>query len=270
MTDDSSPTPRSRLEIDWTRTAAGALAAVSSAVVLSRIGAAGTIIGAALGSVVATVASALYGQGLERSRERIAQAHAQAMQRVGAAQAEVRRASRRRAGADADPAAHSDLQHAQEHLVEAQRDLDAVAGDASSAVASPTWRDRVAALPWRHIALIAAALFVLTVVLITAFELLAGRSVASYTGGTHGSGGTSISQLDGSAGGSSPTPEPTPSTTPSDGPGSTTEPTPTAPTPSEAATPSASPSAPAPTPTTSPTSTPSEAPSGPASAVPTP
>lgn len=45
-----------KLGIDWLRTIAGALAAVSAAVLLSTLGAAGTLIGAALGSVVATVA----------------------------------------------------------------------------------------------------------------------------------------------------------------------------------------------------------------------
>ena len=55
MTDDTH-----KLEIDWLRTIGGALAAVSSAVLLSTLGAAGTIIGAALGSVIVTVGGALY------------------------------------------------------------------------------------------------------------------------------------------------------------------------------------------------------------------
>src|SRR5262249_54898382 len=49
-----------RVEIDWTRTVGGALAAVASAVLLSTLGAAGTILGAALGSIVVTVSGAYF------------------------------------------------------------------------------------------------------------------------------------------------------------------------------------------------------------------
>ena len=56
------------LEIDWLKTLAGALAAVTTAVLLSTLGAVGTLIGAALGSIAATVGSAFYAQGLARSR----------------------------------------------------------------------------------------------------------------------------------------------------------------------------------------------------------
>jgi hypothetical protein len=274
MTDDSSTDPRRRLEIDWVKTAAGALAAVSSAVVLSRIGAAGTIIGAALGSVVVTVANAFYSQGLERSRARIAQAHAQAAARVGAAQAEVRRASRRQArgGPAANPAARSELQHAEEHLADAQRDLDEVSADAAGASGAVPWRDRLAGLPWRRIALLAGALFVVAVVLITAFELVSGRSVSSYTGGTHGSGGTSLSHLTGSGGGSGHTPAPSPSSTPTESATLPTEPTPSEVTPSAPTSPTATaPSVsatPSPTPSESPTE--SQAPVVPPTDVPTP
>src|ERR671916_808240 len=50
---------------------AGALAAVSAAVVASTFGLAGTLLGAAVTSVVATVAGALYTHSLERARARI-------------------------------------------------------------------------------------------------------------------------------------------------------------------------------------------------------
>src|SRR5918998_6537729 len=50
---------------------AGALAAVSAAVVASTFGLAGTLIGAAVTSVVATIAGALYTHSLERARARI-------------------------------------------------------------------------------------------------------------------------------------------------------------------------------------------------------
>lgn len=52
--------------ISWLQLIAGALAAMTSAWVASYLGVAGTIIGAAVGSLVASVASALYVRGLDR------------------------------------------------------------------------------------------------------------------------------------------------------------------------------------------------------------
>ncbi|MGH3942180.1 MAG: hypothetical protein ACRDTG_26870 [Pseudonocardiaceae bacterium] len=54
-----------------TQVAAAALAAVTSAVVGSRLGAVGTLMGAAGASVVTTVGTAVYRASLERSRERV-------------------------------------------------------------------------------------------------------------------------------------------------------------------------------------------------------
>jgi small-conductance mechanosensitive channel len=210
-----------RVEIDWLTTAAGALAAVSSAVLLSTLGAAGTIIGAALGSVIATVGSAVYSQGLSESRERLAQAHAAARRKVGGAQAEVLRAGR----------------------------------DEDEPPPPSSWRDRLRALPWRRISLVAAGLFAIAVVALTAFEMIAGEPVSAITGGTNGDSGTTLSHLDPTDDtpekvpddqpSEAPTPTETPSGTeasPSQEPGSSPtpslEPTPTEPLPSLTASPS--------------------------------
>ena len=186
MTADPSP----KLDIDWLKTIAGALAAVSSAVLLSTLGAAGTIIGAALGSVIATVGGALYSQGLAHSRERLAQAQTLAMRRVGIAQAEVRRASRQQGD---DPAVDAHLAHADERLGEAKADLGAIADEPSDV----GWRERLVVLPWKRISLVAAGLFAAAILAITAFELVAGESVSSITGGTDGGGGPTISRIGG-------------------------------------------------------------------------
>ena len=74
-----------RLQVD--AVAASALAAVSSAVLLSSVGVAGTIIGAAVGSVVATAGSAIYSYYLRITHERVAQAQAAALDRVARARA---------------------------------------------------------------------------------------------------------------------------------------------------------------------------------------
>src|SRR4051794_41928344 len=54
--------------------AAGALAAVSSAVLLSFFGVAGTLTGAALASVISTVGASLYSTSLNKTNERLRRA----------------------------------------------------------------------------------------------------------------------------------------------------------------------------------------------------
>ena len=180
-----------KLEIDWLKTIAGALAAVSSAVLLSTLGAAGTLIGAALGSVIATVGGALYTQGLATSRAQIARAQEAARLKVGIAQAELRRANRSQGDA---PAVDAHLSHAEERLDEAKDDLDAALAEE---VDETHWRERLRMLPWKRISLVAAGFFAAAVLAITAFELATGDSVSSMTGGTDGDGGTTISRIGG-------------------------------------------------------------------------
>ena len=256
MTDD--PDAPETFEIDWTRAVAGALAAVASAVLLSTLGAAGTVLGAAIGSLVVTISSALFAQGLSTRQGKSTQAGRQsaAAEKVSSAQAEVRRATL----AD-DPAAQdSSLAHADEQLAEAREELV----EASVVTAPVGWRERLSRLPWKRMALTAISLFLFALVLITAFEVVAGRSVSSMTGGSD-SDDTTIEQVGGSgSGGDQPDPadQPTGSTSPSETAEESAEPTPTAspsgsPEPSVAG--STAPStSPIPTPalTTAPTATP--------------
>ena len=55
-------------EPSWLQIAVSALAAITSAWIASRLGVAGTIIGAAIGSLAATISSALYGSTLDKGR----------------------------------------------------------------------------------------------------------------------------------------------------------------------------------------------------------
>lgn len=242
-----------RVQIDWLRAVAGALAAVASAFLLSTLGAAGTIIGAALGSLVVTISSALITQGLARSKRTLTHTQSVARQKVGLAQAEVLRAGR----TDDTEAQQSHLQHADEQLAEANQELD----DAVAASAPVGWRTRLADLPWKRISLVAIALFLATVVIITVFELIVGRSVSSITGGS-GNEGTTIGHVRGSSGSGSDDnqkKEPDPSPSESGEPSESSEPSPSAPTdtPSESATTSES-AEPTPSDTTSPTATPTD------------
>ncbi|RYP86286.1 hypothetical protein EKO23_10060 [Nocardioides guangzhouensis] len=175
-----------KVQIDWIRAFAGALAAVASAVLLSTLGAAGTIIGAAIGSLVVTVSSAMFTQGLTTSRRRLAKKQKGAAEKVGIAQAEVLRAAR----ASDTAAQDSHLEHAEERLAEVRDELD----ETLLATAPVSWRERLSRLPWKHIGLTTLGLFVLTLVVITVFELLAGQSVSSMTGGSD-SGSTTIGNV---------------------------------------------------------------------------
>lgn len=55
-------------EVSWLQVAASVLAAVTAAWIASRLGVAGTIVGAALGSLVVTITSAFYSNTLHRGR----------------------------------------------------------------------------------------------------------------------------------------------------------------------------------------------------------
>ncbi|WP_336714891.1 hypothetical protein [Arthrobacter sp. USHLN218] len=65
MPEDSPTVAKPFLGLSGTQTMGSALAAVTSAVVGSFLGVAGTLIGAALGSIVATIAGALYARTLD-------------------------------------------------------------------------------------------------------------------------------------------------------------------------------------------------------------
>lgn len=257
-----------RIEINWIQSIAGALAAVTSAVLLSTVGVAGTLIGAALGSLAATIGNAVYSHYLKATRDRVAAAQTIASARIGLAQRRVQEVS---AGAAAGrPGAQEELAEAEEDLERAQ----AVLEEADPDPAPEGWRAALAGLPWKRIALGTAGLFVVAMLLILAFELVSGRAVSTYTGGTDGDRRTSISGLVGGGsateprerGPQAPTDEATPGRSdeeelliPEDQP--TTQPTAATTQP----TPGSTPTTAEPTPTPTPTPTPASAP-----ALPTP
>jgi hypothetical protein len=212
---------RRRLEIDWIKAVAGALAAMVSAVLLSTLGAAGTLLGAAIGSLVVTISSALFTQGLNSGTRGLTKAQQNARQNVGVARAEMYRAER----ADDTQARDSHLAHAEERLTEANDELDSAVSAAAEA-ASLGWRARMAGLPWKRILLVSLAFFLVAMAAITILELLAGRSIASVTGGTTNDQGTTIGNVVGGqpasegtpGGGPTESPSPTSSVSPTAGP----------------------------------------------------
>jgi hypothetical protein len=170
MSSPSVEEPR-RLDINWVQTLAGALAAVSSAVLLSTLGVAGTIIGAAAGSIVVTVGNAVYSHYLDVSKERAAAARQAALEKAN----QVRARSRSRTGAGT-VVTHDDA------------GSDAEAGSSTPQSTRPTWREAAASLRWGRVAATVAAVFALAMAAILTFEVGAGHPVSYYTGGSSADG----------------------------------------------------------------------------------
>jgi hypothetical protein len=258
--------------INWIQVVAGALAAVSSAVLLSTLGVAGTVIGAALGSVIASVASAWYSRGIDASRQQVA-AQAAALKRVAAARSRLDDAAS--AMDRGQPVTDTGLLRADRELEEAEEALEQASQLAEGEtvgsgddVVEPVTHDPLYGaeagrkLPWKRIGLIAAGLFIAAMVTITIFELTTGRAVSTFTGGSDKGTGSTVPGLQRAPDETKDEPardvEPSESTeaTPSEDDGPTDEPT-SEPTPEpEPTTPTAEPSV-----TPSPTETPSAEPS---------
>lgn len=162
------------LEINWTRSAGGALGAVSSAVLLSTFGVAGTLIGAAIGSLIISVGGAFYAHSMSLAKDRLEIA------RVKTARSRLR--------AHGDPASETDASSAE--LTEADESEEAEEDPVDQPAGS--WRDGLRGLPWKHITIVTVALFVVAMAIIVVFELTAGRTVSSFTGGDDSDRRTSI------------------------------------------------------------------------------
>jgi hypothetical protein len=216
-----------RPEISVVQVVAGALAAVSSAVLASTLGVEGTIIGAAVGSIVVTAGGALYAWSLERTRTGVA---------TGAASLAAIARSRARTGRG--PRAPVPDGAARPVPPDRQPQASRVSTEQDAATNEPRRGPR-----WWKVGLAALAAFVLAMAAITAIELLAGKPLAAEVGGKEVSG-TSLNPQRGPA----PTPTESPTEEPS-GPGSTVESPPDAsPTPE-----TTTPATPTQTPTLSPT-----------------
>ncbi|MCW2867699.1 MAG: hypothetical protein JWR20_1887 [Marmoricola sp.] len=224
-----------RLELSPAQVVGSALAAVSSAFFASWAGTAGTLIGVAVGSVIATVGATTYTWWLRRTQEAVRRRAALVRQTTLAANGLPRTVSigplRRR---DGDPAA-TRQQDALAHDARSARDAED-ARDLQDDASGGRW-----AWPWKKVLLTSVAVMVLATAVITGFETLTGRTFASYTG-NGGSGSTVGNVLHGgsSTRPTSPaTPEGTPASTPTPTPSTSTA----TPTPQDTAT------APTPTPT---------------------
>jgi hypothetical protein len=181
-------------EISWFQVVASVLAAVTAAWIASKLGVAGTLIGAALGSFVVTISTAFYSLTLDHGRTLLIQTESGTMIERHVEDGEV--------------------QSALEEVAE----LDSPARGAQFVDDKP-------GLHWRTIVLTSVVVLAIALAAISTYELVSGRTL-------EGSDGTTIGDtFGGSSGDSDPGPDPTTTTptTPTKPP--TTTPTPSATTP---------------------------------------
>jgi hypothetical protein len=175
-----TPAPRERSGVSGSQVAASVLASTSAAVVASYFGVAGTIVGAAVVSVVATVGTAAYGLGIRRTSERLQQVQAL---RLGRAVTDVGDTRRPTAGGAtaatpaADPSPASD-------------DRTTSLGSPSPDRGDPSWPARLA----RHRFRLAAGVAVVLGATLAAVTLIEVVTDGPLSGGS-GSERTSIGAL---------------------------------------------------------------------------
>jgi hypothetical protein len=187
----AAPTRRRlpRFDLSATQLIATALAAITATVAASYLGVSGTVIGAALASVVSAIGNAVYGHSLRSTRDRV---------RVD----RVLLRERRPNGAGATPG-DKDV------VVDAPPVLPAV-----GPVRSPRRERGRATTPsetvWRRIAIGSIASFVAVLAVVTGVEIVAGRPLSDLV---RGDGGTGTSVFGTAGGPSSTTPAETPTVT---------------------------------------------------------
>lgn len=174
-----------RIGVSGTQVAASVLASVSAAVVASFFGVAGTIVGAAVVSVFATVGSAAYGLGIRRTKQRL-----QALQQVQALR--ITRSLPRRAGVARPTAAdQTDRTDQIDLAAEAEAVADAATG----------WRAWMVRRRW-GLAAGVALVFVISMAVITLIELVGDRPLSGERdGGRTTTIGALLAGGDGSDGG---------------------------------------------------------------------
>lgn len=154
--DPAPPEKPQRIQLSLSQILGSALAAMTAAALGSRLGVAGTIIGAAMASIIAAVGGSLYTASIRASRERVRTVL-------------VRRPP---TSARTDAAAPPSTETAQ-----------LVAADTEFPVAStPTARKRL--ISWKTIGAGALAAFAVAAVAITGFEAITGNALSGGTGTT--------------------------------------------------------------------------------------
>lgn len=191
---------RPKLNLNAAQVAGGAMAAVTAAVAASRFGVGGTLIGAALASVVSSTGSAFYTHMLRRTGSGVRHALDEPI---------TRRLPHHNEGADSrDGSSPPPAQQGHDGRPTATLPEQPEAPP-------PSARSRH--LPaWAVPVLATVLVFAIAVGAITCAEALTGRPAASWTGGPSPSSGTTVGSV--VSGGSAATPTPSPSAAPTSAP----------------------------------------------------
>ncbi|MEO6606185.1 MAG: hypothetical protein ABIN55_11270 [Aeromicrobium sp.] len=142
-------------EVSWLQLLASVLAAVTAAWIASRLGVAGTLIGAALGSFVVTISSAFYGRTLDQTRTLLIQTESGTVIERQVEEGEVREA------------------------------LDEAA-EVDSAARGARFVDDTTRLHWKTIIVTAIVVLSLALAAISTYELISGRTLDGDHGTTIG------------------------------------------------------------------------------------
>jgi hypothetical protein len=197
---------------------AGALAAVTAALIGSTMGVAGTVVGAGLASVISTVGGAVYLRSIQRTRDGVRTVRAKVVGRSGGATVLV-------STDDPEPAPEPGDE------VEAESAPESASEDEQAEDRPSTEKRR---LRWPVIVVTTVAAFALGMVAVTGVEWLRGESLSGGSGTTFGSVVAphgSSSDTDEKTGETTSTTTPTTTTTTPTDPTTTTAPTTTSTTP---------------------------------------
>ncbi|MGW4240259.1 hypothetical protein ACWEJP_26195 [Streptomyces sp. NPDC004749] len=215
-----APTERRRLDLNLPQVAGSALAAIAAAVLASRLGVYGTVLGAGVVSVVATCGGSVFQHLFRRTGEQIRVVTVQA--KPGGRQVVVRSDRNGGGGATsvADPGGSDNPRVPGEspdpgdpyvpvdatRLLRVPRDLNTEYGEATThgARARARARTRRRERGWKRPLLAAVGVFVLAMAGVTGFELMSGQGL----GGGHAT--TVGSVVRGGGGGSVPEDSPAP------------------------------------------------------------
>lgn len=156
--------PRVRLQLSATQLIASALAAVTATIAASYLGVSGTVIGAAIASVVTVTGNAVYSHSLHRTGQRVRTA-------VPIRRAAVGTPGSGRPGSGARPPAPPAAE---------PRSLE------------PPRPARTGRLGWYRLAFATAAVFVALLALITTVDLVAGRPLSDVVRGRQAQGATPL------------------------------------------------------------------------------
>ena len=165
-------------QVNWVAATGSGLGSVTSAVLLSTTGAAGTWVGAGIGTFIITVGGAIYAYYLQRAKTGIEKTSEKIKLTRGSSTRNSSQQNTQTITAQRDPAHEARSEPPSETAEDKTK---------------PTFKEILRGVRWKRVAAWAAGLFAITMVIVFIFELATGRPVSSYTGGTSpDSTGTSL------------------------------------------------------------------------------